>query len=368
MDNNLIITKPTMEEYKKSIKMLNKIFNLSFPRLLPKLYSKKQNYSKEHFIVKEDKNIVGAIASVKNIMHVDDNEIIARGVGMVGTKYSCRGKGIMTMMLERIYKEAIEDQTDILFLSGNFNRYNRYGFYPSGLNNIYTLRKVKEYVVNAKEYKFKSIKGNEEELKIVENIYNQQDIKWERKDFYECLKNWDRKAYFIYKNNELKGYLVAKGKTHMYEIITKNANVLEIITAWLTQNGRDSTKLEMNPYLSETNQIILDKCENLSVSTTESWSILNWQKVLSVMFNAKQKRQALRKGKVVVELDNEKYLIEVLDGETKISTTTKESDVVLTKGMATRIFFGANETFKTGNELLDSWLPVPIYISSCDTM
>ena len=137
---------PQKEEKKKVIKFLNKVFHRPFPSLIPSLYGKDKNSMEYHYVVEEKGELVGGICAYPQDICVGEIAFKGVGIGMVATKKSMRGKGIMTMMLNHVFREW-EGKCEVMYLTGRRHRYEHFGFYPTGINYSYKISdmSIKKY-------------------------------------------------------------------------------------------------------------------------------------------------------------------------------------------------------------------------------
>lgn len=126
--------------YNEILPVINKAFNINFSKLMPKIYNHDE-YKDFHYTVEENNEIVGAMAAIPMKYYLGDNFLNARGVANVGVLKKFRGKGVMDMMLTKAVEDAKAEDVDFMFLSGNRERYQRYGFETAGNHYKYLITK-----------------------------------------------------------------------------------------------------------------------------------------------------------------------------------------------------------------------------------
>lgn len=360
------IKKPNQQEYKSAITMLNGVFGKNFPKLLPKLYAKDKNFGENHFVVIENNKVIGAIASIPLVYHIGDETMQVRGIGMVGTKKSARGRGVMSAMLDNIYKEAVESGAVAMCLGGNLERYNRHGFFPSGKEYNFVVRKKREYIDRCDEWSFCKLKENDESIKILQQMHDSQISWWERDDFFKTLQNWKDIPLLIKHNGQVVGYLIKQRfLPNIMEIVIDSDNLMPCLTAWVKRSKLDRLSVCINPYRYDLVSQMLQNSEIYSATNDESWSILDWKKAIKIMLTHKAKSLGLVDGEIVIEIGGQVLDIKVKNNEVSVSDSQDIANVQLSKDDATRMFFGVDGFYKT-NTVLDEWLPVPIYMPSSD--
>ena len=359
------IKKPTQQEYKSAVKMLNSVFGKNFPKLLPKLYAKDKDFSSNHFVVVEDDKVIGAIASIPMEYHIGDEIMSVRGIGMVGTKRSARGKGVMSKMLDSIYQEALDNSVVAMCLGGNLDRYNRHGFFPSGKEYEFTIRNKREYIDKCDEWSFSKLK-EDDDIKMLCQMHNKQTSHWERKDFYKTLCNWKNIPYLIKHNGQVVGYLIKqKFLPFVLEIEIDKENIVPCMTARIKRAKVDRVKVNINPYRHDLVETMLQNCETYHTNSSESWSILDWQKAIEIMMRAKAKDSGLRDGQIVVDIDGQVLDISVGGQNVTVTHTQSTPQITLDRNTATKMFFGLDGMYKS-HTILDEWLPMSIYMPSAD--
>ncbi len=120
------------EEFNNLMECLNSSFgfindNDKFEHILPKLYYK-ENPNMIHIAAFDNERIVSAIGLYRMNLINGDKKLKIGCVGAVSTLKEYRNKGLFTAILNKIIDKAKELDFDLLFLSGNRNRYNRFGF------------------------------------------------------------------------------------------------------------------------------------------------------------------------------------------------------------------------------------------------
>ncbi|MGN0765970.1 MAG: GNAT family N-acetyltransferase [Christensenellales bacterium] len=361
----MLLVKPDHKQYEQTKKFLDKTFKQKFEDTLPKIY-RNDGYRDCHLVAIEDGKVVGAIANVKNNWRIDDQAILGAGIGMVATHPRYRGRGVMKSLLDQAIEECKQDGVQVMFLSGYLNRYDRFGFYPSGVENVYTLRADKSLIAKAQDYTFELLKGESKEIKILRSNYERQAVRWERKDFFATLSTWKSKAYVVKKGGHVLGYLVKnRYGADISEIVVPTQELIATTTAWIVKNKKDSVKVCVSPYDTLTNGEYILHSESYCQTNAENWLILDYQGVIKTLLQYKVKREKVLSGRAVLQIDDTKLLISVDGDKVKVTPNDGQADVVLNREEATRMLFGV-KVGACNNAWLGSILPLPIYIPSID--
>ncbi len=360
------IKKPTQQEYKSAVNMLNRVFGKNFPKLLPKLYAKDKDFAANHFVVVENEEVIGAIASIPLEYHIGEEIMPVRGIGMVGTKKSARGRGVMSKMLDSIYQEALDNGAVAMCLGGNLDRYNRHGFFPSGKEYEFTIRKKREYIDKCEEWSFEKLKENDPNINLLQQMHDEQTSYWKRDDFYKTLVNWKNIPYIIKHNGQAVGYLIKqKFLPFVLEIVISEEDIVPCMTAWIKRARVDRVRVNINPYRQDLVDIMLQNCETYHTNSSESWSILDWQRAIEIMLRYKTKSQGVRDGQIVVDIAGEILDISVEGQNVTVTPTKAQPQISLDRNTATKMFFGLDGMYKS-HTILDEWLPMSICMQSAD--
>lgn len=361
----MLLEKPDGKQYAQTIKFLNKTFQQKFEDVLPKIYGADE-YRDNHLVAIEDDNIIGAIANIPIKWDIDDQTILGAGIGMVATHPKYRGRGVMKAMLDRAIDGCKQEGVQVVFLSGYLDRYKRFGFYPSGVENVYTLRADKSLIDKARDYTFQLIKEGCRDIEALQRLYDRQAVRWERKDFFATLGTWKSKAYVVKKSGHVLGYLVKnRYGADISEIVVPSQELIAVTTAWIIKTKKDSVKVSVSPYDKRANDEYILHSENYCQTNAENWLVLDYRGVIKTLLQHKAKREKVLSGRAVLQIDDAKYSISVDGDEVEVTQSDEQADVSLTKEGATRLLFGP-KIADCKDAWLNSILPLPIYIPSID--
>lgn len=117
----------------------NYVFDTDFPALLPKLYSPSVNTATSHFLAEEEDGIKALVGSFPLDLHVLDYDLKGFGIGTVCVDPDARSKGYMKQLMTNALAEMHEEKADFAVLGGQKQRYEYFGFTPSGTHLNFTL-------------------------------------------------------------------------------------------------------------------------------------------------------------------------------------------------------------------------------------
>lgn len=219
-----------------------------FENLVPVLYKKGKNTFQNHIVVKDGDKIVGIIAVKKNILSINNEEYSFVLLGSLAVDFDYRNQGIMGMLFDFILNKY-SNEVDFLGLSGKFDRYKRFGFFPS--EKMYKYDYCKKSIND--DYSF--VRVNEENVAFCEELYKKEAFKVFRSEMIDNLYMWEYKPYIVKKNNKEIGYLIYNHKFNIIEeIILLDNNLLnDVIYSFINLiNMNTSLKISMaNRHLKE---------------------------------------------------------------------------------------------------------------------
>lgn len=342
----------------------------------PKLYSVR-NSATEHLIVRDDNGIQGMLGVFPAEMDVCGRRIKVDGFGTMGVMKTARGKGYMIDLMTTAVK-ASRERADIAFLGGRRQRYEYFGFTPSGIAASFSFNRdnarhgVKDKDIGV--YTFTEAK-TAEEAKFFSSLYNRRPAKVFRTEesFITMLKTCRSTAYAIYKNGELFGYMTVNGEGRaVNEIEVENVSELPAVLASYL-SAFELRGISINGvFLFETEKLkALDSiCEGMHLPCCESFLIHDYVKIISAFLALKSSYAKLYPSKVVLDIEGYcKVAIEIEESSYSVYETEKEADLHLKPLEATRLLFGNSAYIGINNDLpLDfkANLPLPLFYSRPD--
>ena len=202
------------KDYEDIINLLHKCFekeNGFFQNLVPVLYKEGKNAYNNHIIVKDKNNIIATIAVKKDSISIDDKLYDFLILGSLGVDQNYRNQGIMGALFEFILNK-FTPEVDFFVLSGIFERYKRFGFFPSAKLEKVVYPKGNEVLFNIEPFK-------QEDIEFAYNLYNKKNYKVIRKDFFDTLNEWTFAPIMIKRGEERLGYFIYNGLNNIIEEI-----------------------------------------------------------------------------------------------------------------------------------------------------
>ena len=331
------IVKAQRKDFKRIVSFIGKVFHKRFPSLLPKLYTSDE-ICDYHFLAKEDGKILGTVASIPVTYHIPGAEIKAYGIGMVSVDPAARGKGVMDALLTKAVESAKAEGGEIAYLSGNRQRYERYGFVPSGSKIVFNFFDDNfKYMPSDDNITVK--KGmDEKEEAFAKELHSLNLYRYDRKEFAKCLKSWHNKPFTVYYGEEFIGYgVMGRNKTVKELCLKKGKENLYNATIVKLASGVSRLSVEVEPYQKEQIKELSDYAGKFYVDYADDFCILNFASVLEKTLNTRKRSD----GELKLGIDDKTYDIVVKGGFAKVEETRDIPDISMTQSQATMTIFSA---------------------------
>lgn len=224
------------EDYSVILNLIHKCFEKEdgfFQKLVPVLYKEGNNPYKHHIVVKDDNNIIATIAIKEDIISIDNKNYKFLILGSLGVDPLYRNHGIMGALFDFILTNY-SSKVDFFVLSGLFERYKRFGFYPS-------TKLLKAVYPKGKEVKYLIEPFKEEDIEFAYNLYNKKNYKVIRNTFFDSLNEWTFMPLMIRQGEESLGYMIYNGLTNLIEeIVLKDYSIInDVVRSFATMINND---------------------------------------------------------------------------------------------------------------------------------
>lgn len=329
--------------------LLNKAFKKNFPALLPKLYSDNK-YANDHFIATENDKIIGALASIPAKLIIGESYLNARGIGMVGVNKSARGKGAMSKMLLAASATAEEENVDFMFLSGLRQRYEYYGFTPCGAAIEYTIVKENfKHIKTEKSYDFVRLSENSEYLPEVIKLYNEQNMRYERQDFWKIINSWNNhKHYAVLEKGKVVGHL-----SFSYKIIDINligADIVDVLKSYFEKKCKLwFLKVMIYPNRPDFIKRLSSVSQETALNNSDSFKIINYRNVIKTLLSYNAKTINGADYDIILEIkDYAKMHIKKIGDNVEVSDSVENPDISIPLNNATNVLFSPHLSLING--------------------
>ncbi len=375
------------EEYEDIIDFINYIFSQNafphdFKKLLPKLYGDGKNYAEYHYLIAEDEKIKALVCAMPISYRIGERDLKACCIGMVSVHPYARSKGYMKQLLSFVTEELKSQGYQYIFLGGQRQRYEYFGFEPSGVqvrftvtetNVRHSLKEVDTALVELVPIKEKEM------ISQAFTLYDNQPVKSIRKEneFYDILCSWQCKPYGILINSEFAGYICLSQDGGVNEVLLENTDHYPYaLKALFAFSGKDRHIFAASPLEADKINFLMELAESYEIGTCENYLILDWKAVIQTLLEAKAGVEILAEGSLIVEIGGDKFEIAIKENVPSVDRAEQESDITLSELEATALLFSYAGNFKlplygknldTGKKgCIKSWFPLPLTAQPID--
>ena len=340
-----------LEDKKITNKFINECFNYNkyFEKNVSKIYGDSVDKTNNHIAIKKGDELIAVALLVPNEIVMGDKNFNILTIGSICVSKKYRKQGYFNLLMNEIEKES--KNYDICILSGDRNRYNKYGYYP----NLLTLFKFSSKNNN---YEFRKMDGKKNSECLM--LYNKKTMHLKREDnFFAVATQWMSDAYYVYKNNNLKGYLIYNTKLdYISEIcVDDEASVTENFGYYKNMDYINARVLNNDYNLLNK----LNGYESTKLYNRILFRINDIKKVIKNCLEYKMKYQKLEEGTLKLKIEDE--IINITVSDKVFITSSTDYDLELTKNQAMDIFL--NKKINS-NKLLSSWFFIDIDVYNND--
>lgn len=379
MDYEIIKGNP--EDYEDIIDFANYVFNVDFPLLLPKLYKNNRETAKYHHIVKESNRIKAMVGSFPVYLTVCGDWLKGRGIGTVSVHRYSRNSGYMKLLMDKAVAEMKEEGCDFAVLGGQRQRYEYWGFTPTGItmNLDFNNSNIKHCHINGEDdYKFIEYdKANANDLEKAVGLHDLQPVHVvrEKDNFIEIANSWNSRIFFIYKNEEFVGYLCTSyNYEKINEILLTNPDEIDrVVVSCMKHFGLKNINVVLPVHRNYEFMKLSKFCENYSLNSSVNMYIINYIRVIKAFMNLKNTFCPLDEGILILNIEEKgRYKIEVKDGIVNVEETDSPYDISLSYIEASALLFShssfVNTAYNFINPLVKSWFPLPLFYPVLDNV
>ena len=360
------------------IQLGNTVFQTDFPALLPKLYSSFVNTATSHFLAEEEDGIKALVGSFPLDLHVLDHTLKGFGIGTVCVDPSARSKGYMKQLMTNALKEMQEQNADFAVLGGQKQRYEYFGFTPSGVLLNFTLTATNlrhRHITSSPDFTFKPFETlSSTDLTTIYEMHHSKPLFSTRslQNFIAICKSWKNETFALYHKHELIGYMLYKNNTIEDLYISSPDLLIPALASFMHTLSYNECTICLPTYETTIIKCLLSICEGYTIKLSTCLNILNYQNFIKAFLNFKHHTTPLEKGSFIFEIQGkEKLLIEV--NETIcITPTTLKPDLSLNHLDAIHFLCDPLQFYihedHPKNKLFKSWFPLPFTFCSIDNV
>lgn len=344
-----MITVPAESDYKEVLRFLDITFKRPFKKLIPSLYADSSSMPYHYVLHGENGKINGAVCAYPGEIRLSDGEPLRiLDIGMVATRKSARGQGIMVSLVNHAIDEYRKKGVELVCLTGRRKRYEHLGFYPGGRNREYEVGKMSTRNVVLKEpITFVTAKTPEQKAYIDDVAQkNAKRTVFPTATTSATIGNWFAKVYIVCVGGAPRGYAYTQFNTLCglcLDVTGEEAVELykQVIKAYVQYKGI-TVKVQALPREIELNKALSDICERVTVEAGFKYRILDYRAVVTKLYAEAQAFYGYTADfNLSIEvIDEDKFLFGIRDGKAFTEDFTGVASVKITREEATRMLLG----------------------------
>ncbi len=373
MDHILV---DSVEEREDIVDFINYVFSQAhcphnFKTLIPKAYGdENQMLGAEHYYIKKEGKIKALVANRPTTLCVAGQQLKLGLIGSVSVHPYSRGEGYMKELMAYALNKAKANDTDLMVLGGQRQRYGYFGFEHGGTVMSFHVTQTNMRHCFAKTdcsaFSFADLKdADETTCEKLLALYNARPLHCVRapEEFVKIMQTWKSTTWVVLKNGAPVGYCYGE----MAEVVLENEDDFPLVLkAYFDRFTPTEITVPVSPF--ETGRIwcLTGICEDASIRQDEMIHVLNWKNVLQAFLDLKAMYTHLSDGMAKFSVDGQCYQICVQDGIPAVTEIeTEEGMRQLGHNQAQVLFFGVQSGIVENVEF-KNWLPLPFRLDRPD--
>lgn len=348
-----------------------------FETLLPKLYGEPERTVKEHILLEDDGELKGLILPQAMTWKAGERELLAGHIGTVCVSPDYRERGAMRRLMRAAIEELENAGCVYIVLNGQRQRYEHYGFVPTGSKTQFVFRPANVKEEQAEGYEFREF--TQEDLEEIEKLFckNVLHMKRKKRDFSEILRSWSAQPLVLWnKDNKICGYCTVvsqEKKAAIAELRLTDEKHLKPFLKCLFKKGFSQTVINIAPGTEEYAEAE-SLCEYYNILPCFNIRILQFAPLVEALLEQKSRRIRLPLGNVKLLIEG--YgLLEITAAEKgvkawKSEKKEDEADMKLSYEQAVHLLFSPlsskREQLSGQWPPAENWFPLPLYIEEND--
>lgn len=348
-----------------------------FETLLPKLYGEPEKTVKDHILLENDGRLKGLILPQTMIWKAGDRELLTGHIGTVCVSPDYRERGAMSRLMKTAVEELEKAGCVCIVLNGQRQRYEHYGFVPTGGKIQFVFRPANVKEEQAEGYELREF--TQEDLEEIEKLFckNVLHMKRKKRDFSEILRSWSAQPLVLWnKDNKICGYCTVvsqEKKAAIAELRLTDEKHLKPFLKCLVKKGFSQTVINIAPGTEEYAEAE-SLCEYYNILPCFNIRILQFAPLVEALLEQKSRRIRLPLGNVKLLIEG--YgLLEITAAEKgvkawKSEKKEDEADMKLSYEQAVHFLFSPlsskREQLSGQWPPAENWFPLPLYIEEND--
>jgi predicted N-acetyltransferase YhbS len=383
-------------DYDEVIDFCNYVFShahgpTDFPGLLPKLYRREYFMQARHYTAREDGRIRAVVGAYPLALNILGTVLPVRGIGMVSVHPYARSRGYMRTLMDRALRDMDRDGIALACLGGMRQRYEYFGFTPSGIVAIFECRRSNIRHSLGRDFfpafSIRQLNAGDAELEEIYRFHQAKAARFERdrEKLFDQLSSWKNRVLALLEGGDLAGYLIYNdAESTIAEInLREPARMAEAAGCFLNYLGktqdRDRVLINAQPWETAKLEALSAFAEDYHLSSAYSFAVFDWPPLLSALLRLKaasgqvlpdgEASFLIGRGKGAAEAAESRFSIVVEGGEPRISPEAREGALTLDPLRAIRLFFSPSPWASPAllkDPFLRALLPLPLFIENPD--
>ncbi len=346
-----------------------------FQTLLPRLYGPQASFEPLHYLVKEDGKIRAMVCVLPMEYQVGETVLKISGVGTVSVHPAARGRGYMKKLMNWALRDMQERGEAFSVLGGQRQRYEYFGYTPSGVKLTYTItRDNLRHRYAGRTFAEITLRPMEEkDWAACHALYQKLPAGTlrSREEFPAILRSWDAVPWTVEKDGKVAGYFCLAAQ-RILELVLDDPGLLpEVLQGIFQTTGLAECFLSLPDWETSLTPELGHLAEWYRLECDNNYRIFDFPAVARAFLQMKAAYTFLPDGQLSLALtDGQQLTLTVSGGVPSVTETANPDAWQLTPLEAQRLLFtpeGWREIPQAGkNSLARAWFPLPLFNFSQD--
>ena len=366
-------------DYEEIVEVGDRAFRCDFPTLLPKLYRNHPETAEHHHVLKVDGRIKALVGSFPLALQVGAETLKMRGIGTVCVEADARRLGYMRILMDAAMAEAAAEGCDLAALGGQRQRYEFWGFTPSGLStqldfqsmNFRTERYASPNRFALDEVVDATDPGLDEAF-LLHDAQAAHAVR-SRRDFLDVCRSWKASLFLLREEGRFAGYLCAsEDRARIVELVPSDPRESDrIVCAYLKRFARNEVSVQCQPHEAVRLRDLSRLCEGLTLTGSACFAVLDFSRTLRVLLELKNALSPLPDGMLVLEVPEKgRWRVAVIGGQVTVAPADAPPDLVMGQLEATTTLFSHAGLLDAVRSAIPApvraWFPLPLFFPGQD--
>ncbi len=343
-----------------------------FPSLIPKLYGPGSDSGPYHYLLKEE-GLIRAMACVQPLnLRVAGEPLQAACIGTVSVHPYARGRGYMKALMTRVTADLKAQGTAFACLGGQRQRYEYYGFTPTGVQTAFhlTAANLRHRYGSAGDWvTFWPLESPEDPLvREAFSLYEAQPVAGARtpETFCAVCRTWNMQPLAVQIDGAFAGYVCARGETVQELRLRRAADLPAVCAALMRREGVEALRVTLPLWEREAIAWFADVAEYGQTAPNSQFLLLDFPTVTRAFMRCRAALPPLADGRLVLDIAGTcRIKLTVQAGIPAVEETAEPPDVSLPPFEAARLLFSPLGGMP-GLPVPPGWFPLPLYVPGLD--